>query len=97
MTGETADPRFGSFLAKPLSEPKPLRSRGLSVRYVPKLRFERRGHAGDVALVDDYAHLPTEVEAALAAARSLEPARLVAVFQPHRYSRTEQLWSTFAN
>ena len=60
-------------------------------------RFERRGSAAGVDLVDDYAHLPTEVEAALAAARSLSPKRLVAVFQPHRFSRTEQLWSTFGD
>jgi UDP-N-acetylmuramate--alanine ligase len=60
-------------------------------------RFEERGSAAGVTLIDDYAHLPTEVEAALAAARSLAPGRLVAVFQPHRYSRTQQLWSTFAN
>ena len=60
-------------------------------------RFERRGSAASIDLVDDYAHLPTEVEAALAAARSLAPERLIAVFQPHRYSRTEQLWSTFAD
>ncbi|MEM9131052.1 MAG: UDP-N-acetylmuramate--L-alanine ligase [Actinomycetota bacterium] len=60
-------------------------------------RFEHRGEADGVRLVDDYAHLPTEVEAALAAGRSLGPDRLVAVFQPHRYSRTEQLWSTFGD
>lgn len=60
-------------------------------------RFEPRGEAAGVRFVDDYAHLPTEVSAALAAARSLGPGRLVVVFQPHRYSRTEQLWSTFAN
>jgi UDP-N-acetylmuramate--alanine ligase len=60
-------------------------------------RFERRGEAAGVTLIDDYAHLPTEVEAALAAARSLGPDRLVAAFQPHRYSRTEQLWSTFGD
>lgn len=60
-------------------------------------RFERRGEADGITLVDDYAHLPTEVEAALSAAKSLNPARLVAAFQPHRYSRTEQLWSTFGN
>ncbi len=58
-------------------------------------RFERRGEASGVEFVDDYAHLPTEVRAALAAARSLEPKRLVVAFQPHRYSRTEQLWNTF--
>ena len=60
-------------------------------------RFERRGETGGVQLVDDYAHLPTEVMAALEGARSLGPDRLVAVFQPHRYSRTEQLWSTFGD
>ncbi len=60
-------------------------------------RFERRGEAAGVQLVDDYAHLPTEVQAALGAARSLDPGRLVAAFQPHRYSRTEQLWSTFGD
>ncbi len=60
-------------------------------------RFERRGEAAGIELVDDYAHLPTEVMAALEGARSLGPDRLVAVFQPHRYSRTEQLWSTFGD
>ncbi len=60
-------------------------------------RFEHRGEAEGIDLVDDYAHLPTEVAAALAAAESLAPERLVAVFQPHRYSRTEQLWSTFTD
>ncbi len=60
-------------------------------------RFERRGEVAGVLLVDDYAHLPTEVEAAIAAARSLDPDRLIVAFQPHRYSRTEQLWSTFGD
>ncbi len=60
-------------------------------------RFEHRGASGGITLVDDYAHLPTEVTAALAAARSLNPNRLVTVFQPHRYSRTEQLWSSFTD
>lgn len=60
-------------------------------------RFEPRGEIAGITLIDDYAHLPTEVEAALEAATSLDPARVVAVFQPHRYSRTEQLWSTFTH
>ncbi len=60
-------------------------------------RFEIRGEVNGIRLVDDYAHLPTEVAAALAAARSLSPERLVAVFQPHRYSRTEQLHTTFGD
>jgi UDP-N-acetylmuramate--alanine ligase len=59
-------------------------------------RFELRGSAGGVHVVDDYAHLPTEVRAALAAARSGGWGRVVAVFQPHRYSRTEALWADFA-
>jgi UDP-N-acetylmuramate--alanine ligase len=44
------------------------------------------------AFVDDYAHHPTEVAATLAAARRDHANRLVAVFQPHRYTRTEALW-----
>src|SRR6266852_4488268 len=52
-------------------------------------RFERLGEARGVAVVDDYAHHPTEVTATLAAARQPFPGRrLVAVFQPHLYSRT---------
>ncbi len=52
-------------------------------------RFERLGSERGVTVVDDYAHHPTEIEAALAAARGSFPgARLVAVFQPHLYSRT---------
>jgi UDP-N-acetylmuramate--alanine ligase len=52
-------------------------------------RFERLGEAGGVTVVDDYAHHPTEVAATLAAARQAFPGRrLVAVFQPHLFSRT---------
>jgi UDP-N-acetylmuramate--alanine ligase len=52
-------------------------------------RFERIGEAGGVTVVDDYAHHPTEVAATLAAARQAFPGRrVVAVFQPHLYSRT---------
>jgi UDP-N-acetylmuramate--alanine ligase len=52
-------------------------------------RFERVGEAGGATIVDDYAHHPTEVRATLAAARQVFPGRrLVAVFQPHLYSRT---------
>ncbi|HEY8058728.1 MAG TPA: UDP-N-acetylmuramate--L-alanine ligase [Acidimicrobiales bacterium] len=58
-------------------------------------RFEFRGEAAGVAFVDDYAHLPTEVAAALAAGRDTAPDRLVAVFQPHRYSRVAALGSEF--
>jgi UDP-N-acetylmuramate--alanine ligase len=60
-------------------------------------RFERRGEAGGVTFIDDYAHLPTEVEAALQAAADGEWNRVVCVFQPHRYSRTASLWDTFGD
>jgi UDP-N-acetylmuramate--alanine ligase len=54
-------------------------------------RFETLGRTPSGALVvDDYAHHPTEVAATLAAARTLAPRRLVAVFQPHLYSRTQR-------
>ena len=58
-------------------------------------RFEFRGTMDGVTFVDDYAHLPTEVRAALAAARNGGWPRVVAVFQPHRYSRTAELWAEF--
>ena len=54
-------------------------------------RFERLGEVNGVAVVDDYAHHPTELAATLAAARQAYPGRrIVAVFQPHLYSRTAQ-------
>jgi UDP-N-acetylmuramate--alanine ligase len=52
-------------------------------------RLEVKGERSGVRVYDDYAHHPTEVRAALSALRELEPARLVAVFQPHLYSRTK--------
>jgi UDP-N-acetylmuramate--alanine ligase len=58
-------------------------------------RFEFRGSSRGVTFVDDYAHLPTEVRAALAAAKDGGWDRVVVVFQPHRYSRTQALWQEF--
>jgi UDP-N-acetylmuramate--alanine ligase len=59
-------------------------------------RFEHRGRtAAGAAVYDDYAHHPTEVRATLEAARTLEPRRLIACFQPHLYSRTERLARDF--
>jgi UDP-N-acetylmuramate--alanine ligase len=46
-------------------------------------------------VVDDYAHHPTEVRATIAAARTLEPRRVVAVFQPHLFSRTRHQFREF--
>lgn len=59
-------------------------------------RFETVGEAGGVLFVDDYAHHPTELEATLKAARAAHPdRRLVAVFQPHLYSRTQDFAREF--
>ena len=58
-------------------------------------RYQTRGTAADVTVIDDYGHHPTEIAAVLAAARAGAPARLVAVFQPHRYSRTRDLMTEF--
>ncbi len=68
-----------------------------------KRRLEFRGRKSGVTFYDDYAHHPTEVIVTLQAARALVPAasaaapgRLIAVFQPHLYSRTQQLHAEFA-
>ena len=59
-------------------------------------RFEVKGERADVLVVDDYAHHPTEVSATLAAARQAHPRRrLVALFQPHLYSRTRDFAREF--
>jgi UDP-N-acetylmuramate--alanine ligase len=60
-------------------------------------RFQFRGEAGGVTFVDDYAHLPAEVRAAVAAALDGGWRRVVVAFQPHRYSRTQALWADFAD
>jgi UDP-N-acetylmuramate--alanine ligase len=58
-------------------------------------RFEHKGTAAGVSVVDDYAHHPVEVAATLQAARGMHPGRVVAVFQPHLYSRTRELADAF--
>ena len=60
-------------------------------------RFEFRGERDGITFVDDYAHLPSEVRAALAAAGDGGWNRVVAVFQPHRFSRVASLWQDFAD
>ncbi len=59
-------------------------------------RFDFLGEKRGVHFYDDYAHHPTEVAAVLQAARQLEPKRVIAVFQPHLYSRTQALALEFA-
>jgi UDP-N-acetylmuramate--alanine ligase len=59
-------------------------------------RFQRLGEARGVAVVDDYAHHPTEIRATLAAARAAYPGRrIIAAFQPHLYSRTRDFAGDF--
>jgi UDP-N-acetylmuramate--alanine ligase len=59
-------------------------------------RFQTRGEVDGVLVVDDYGHHPTEIAAVIAAAQAGMDRRIVAVFQPHRYSRTQQLMPEFA-
>jgi UDP-N-acetylmuramate--alanine ligase len=59
-------------------------------------RFQLRGEAGGVTVLDDYGHHPTEIRLTLETLRGLAGARrTVVLFQPHRYSRTRQLWDEF--
>jgi UDP-N-acetylmuramate--alanine ligase len=58
-------------------------------------RLELKGRRNGARIYDDYAHHPTEVRAALSALRELEPRRLIAVFQPHLYSRTKAFCEGF--
>ena len=58
-------------------------------------RYSRHRVSGGIDIVDDYAHHPTEIEAVLETARLGAPARLIVVFQPHRYSRTARLLDRF--
>jgi UDP-N-acetylmuramate--alanine ligase len=60
-------------------------------------RFQYRGSRDDITFIDDYAHLPTEVAAALEAASGGDWGRVVCIFQPHRFTRTAELWESFAS
>jgi UDP-N-acetylmuramate--alanine ligase len=60
-------------------------------------RFQLRGHARGITVVDDYGHHPTEIRATLAAARECGHKRIHVVFQPHRYTRTKDLMDEFAS
>lgn len=60
-------------------------------------RFQVRGSPQDIMVVDDYAHHPAEIQATLQAARAGFERRLIAVFQPHRYTRTFRLLPEFAS
>jgi len=58
-------------------------------------RFQKIGEFGGVAVYDDYAHHPTEIKATLSCSKSFKDKRIIAVFQPHRYTRLQNLWNEF--
>jgi UDP-N-acetylmuramate--alanine ligase len=62
-----------------------------------KRRFTRVGEVDGVIVIDDYAHHPTEIRAVLAAAREGAEGRVIAVMQPHRYTRLQSLMDDFQN
>src|SRR6202042_2482587 len=59
-------------------------------------RFQLRGKAGGITVIDDYGHHPTEIRATLSAARQCGFRKIHVIFQPHRYSRTQLLMDEFA-
>src|SRR5208283_4660626 len=59
-------------------------------------RFQLKGKAAGVSVVDDYGHHPTEIRATLAAARQCGFRRVHVIFQPHRYTRTRDLMDEFS-
>jgi UDP-N-acetylmuramate--alanine ligase len=75
--------------------PFPRTAQALAAFQGAERRFERRGEAGGVLVIDDYGHHPTEIAAVLSAARATLSRRLVVAFQPHRHSRTARLLDAF--
>ncbi len=71
--------------------------RGLNAFTGADRRFEYKGMYGDTTVIDDYAHHPTEIRAALTTAQQCPHERVVCVFQSHTYTRTRALWDEFAN
>ena len=61
-----------------------------------KRRLEVKSGDSQIMVVDDYAHHPTEIKASLAALKNLNPKRVIAIFQPHRYTRTKILLDEFS-
>ncbi len=60
-------------------------------------RFQKVGEFNGITVYDDYAHHPTEIKATLSSAEGMEGKRIIAVFQPHRYTRLKNLWDEFLN
>lgn len=58
-------------------------------------RFEKIGEINGITIYDDYAHHPTEIKATLSSSKSFKNRNVIAVFQPHRYTRLQNLWNEF--
>ncbi len=58
-------------------------------------RFQKVGEFDGITIYDDYAHHPTEIKATLSASKSFKGRNVIAVFQPHRYTRLQNLWNEF--
>lgn len=71
--------------------------RGLESFHGTDRRFQYKGKLGEITVIDDYAHHPTEICATLTAARNYPHNRIVCVFQPHTYTRTKAFWNDFAS
>ena len=72
-------------------------SKGIQAYSGVRRRFDIKGVFNEIFVVDDYAHHPTEVEATLQSARSGWDRRIIAVFQPHLFTRTKQFYREFAD
>lgn len=70
-------------------------ARSLTGFHGAERRFQRKGEASGVTVVEDYGHHPTEIAAVISAAKPIADGRLIVAFQPHRFSRTQQLTSDF--
>ena len=60
-------------------------------------RFEKVAEFDGITVFDDYAHHPTEIKSTLEAMRSITDKNIIAVFQPHRYTRLQRFWNEFKN
>jgi UDP-N-acetylmuramate--alanine ligase len=70
---------------------------GLAIFTGARRRFEIKGEANSITVIDDYGHHPTELDATLATARNFNPSgRVIAIFQPHRFTRTRAFANEFA-
>lgn len=82
-------------VAREMDLPFPVIREGLQRFTGVQRRLEVRGERQGITVVDDYGHHPTEIRATLAAAKQVWAGRIIVVFQPHRYTRTQALFPEF--